>query len=60
MASDSGGGATPFLAFLVGGLIVVVAVIGYFMYTGAGSHKSLDVNVKTPDISAPAKTASGG
>jgi len=37
MANDSGGGgATPFLAFLVGGLIVAVVVLGFFMYNGHG------------------------
>lgn len=60
MATRDGGGATPFLAFLIGGLIVAVAVIGYFMYSGAGSHKSVDVNVKAPSVSAPAAPSSGG
>ena len=54
MANDpGGGGATPFLAFLVGGLLVAVAVLGFFMYNGHNgtaafppSHVSL--NIKTP------------
>jgi hypothetical protein len=54
MANDSGGGGgTPFLAFLVGGLLVAVAALGFFMLNGHNgttttipSHVSL--NVKTP------------
>ena len=59
MAENSGNGGTPVLAFIVGGLLVVVAVIGFMMYSGGGfgQSKSLDVNIKAPDISAPAKPA---
>ena len=58
MAENSGGGSTPVLAFIVGGLVVVVAVIAFFMYSGGlpgGEAKSVDVNIKAPDISMPAK-----
>jgi len=59
VAENSGSGSTPVLAFIVGGLIVVVAVIAFFMYSGGslggGDTKSVDVNIKAPDISAPAK-----
>lgn len=56
MADNSSGGATPVLAFIVGGLLVVVAVIAFMMYSGGGApspSKSVDVNIKAPDISAP-------
>jgi hypothetical protein len=54
MANDSGGGGvTAFLAFLVGGLIVAVAALGFFIYNGHNgtaayppSHISL--NLRTP------------
>lgn len=53
MADNSGGGgATAFLAFLVGGLVVAAVVLGLFVYNGhqastnVPSHISL--NVKTP------------
>lgn len=60
MATREGGGSTPFLAFLVGGLVVVVAVIAYFMYTGGSSPtKQIDVNVKAPSIDAPAAPSGG-
>ena len=58
MSENSGGGATPVLAFIVGGLLVVVAVIAFMMYSGGmpgGDAKTVDVNIKAPDISAPAK-----
>ncbi|HYD43764.1 MAG TPA: hypothetical protein VEA79_00715 [Phenylobacterium sp.] len=52
--SDTGGGnsATPWLAFLIGGLIVIVAVIGYFMYTGNSPSPSVPETVNV-DVSAP-------
>lgn len=53
MAENSGTGATPFLAFLVGGLIVAVAVLGFFVLNGGHLWGSPDtakisVDVKTP------------
>jgi hypothetical protein len=54
MADNSGGGATPFLAFLVGGLIVAVVALGFFMFNGQHAGNSVNVpshvslNVKTP------------
>ena len=57
---NSGGGATPWLAFLVGGLVVVVAVVVYFLYSGGmGQTKTVDVNVSAPEISAPAAPSGG-
>lgn len=49
----SGGG---FLAFIVGGLIVAVAVIGWFLYTGGRPampetpEVNLDINVPAPKL----------
>lgn len=43
MATDtSSGGGNAFLAFVVGALLVVVAVLGFFMFTGG--HMSLQNN----------------
>ncbi|WP_396593156.1 hypothetical protein [Brevundimonas sp. R86498] len=50
----SGGGGV--IAFLVGGLIVVVAIIGYVLYTGGtipgrdDADTSIDVDVNLPDV----------
>ena len=43
MAENSGNGATPVLAFIVGGLLVVVAVIAFMMYSGGGLGQSKSV-----------------
>lgn len=53
MAESSGSGATPWLAFIVGGLLVLVLVIGYFVYSGGGPaipSRSLEVNVRAPSL----------
>lgn len=55
MAENRGSGATPWLAFLVGGLIVALAVLGYFLYSGAGSVEpklpaSINVDVNVPKV----------
>ncbi len=54
--ADSSSSATPWLAFLVGGLVVVVAVIGFLVYSGQGpaNTKTVDINVRPPAISPPA------
>ena len=58
---EGGGGSTPWLAFLVGALIVVVAVIAYFMYAGRkpAVPDTVDVNINPPAASAPAAPSPG-
>ena len=63
MAEGSGSSSsTPWLAFLVGALIVVVAVIGYVLYTGqAAPTKQVDVNIEAPKLpEAPPVPSPGG
>jgi hypothetical protein len=54
MKDDSGmGGATPFLAFLVGGLLVAVAALGFFIFNGHNGTNAyppshLSLNLKAP------------
>ena len=60
MPQSSGSGATPWLVFLVGGLLVLVLAIGYFAYTTGGGglsapSKSINVNIKPPPIPAAPK-----
>lgn len=51
-------GATPWLALLVGGLIVALAVLGYYLYSSAGRMEpklpaaiNIDINLpKAPPI----------
>jgi hypothetical protein len=45
MADNGGNGGTPFLAFLVGGLLVAVVAVGFFVYTG---HNNSGTSVNVP------------
>jgi hypothetical protein len=60
MADGNSGGGNSFLAFVVGGLLVVVAVFGFILYSGGhiGGKKSVDVNLNIP--SAPAGPGAAG
>lgn len=55
MAEETRGGGNSGLAFIVGGLVVLVAVLAFFMFNGGFSHrKQVDVNIsasapKLPD-----------
>lgn len=53
----SGSGATPWLAFLVGGLLVVVAIIAWFMFSGgevpAAGGTDINVDIPSPNIEVP-------
>jgi hypothetical protein len=55
MAENSSGGGTPFLAFLVGALLVVVVVIGFAVYGGgfATPPRQMDVHVNMPKPNLP-------
>lgn len=50
---QSSTGSGPWLVFLVGGLIVAVAVIGYFVYAGRQAAPDLggnvDINLSLPN-----------
>lgn len=60
MAEGNSGGNSG-LAFVVGGLVVLVLAIGAFLLFGGGltQKKEVDVNIKAPNIEAP-KLPSGG
>ena len=50
--AENSNSSTPWLAFLIGGLIVAVAVIGYFVYAGGAARptvpESVDIDVDLP------------
>ena len=48
----SGSGGTPWLAFIVGGLVVVAAIIGFMMYSGQSvvPDRSVDVKIEAPQL----------
>lgn len=54
--NTNGGGGNAGLAFIVGGLLVVVAVLAWFMFGRGGMDQTKDVNVDVnlPEVSAPA------
>lgn len=58
--TNSSGGGNTGLAFIVGAVVVVLAIVAYFVFArgGAPETKSVDVNVDLPEVSAPA--APGG
>jgi hypothetical protein len=59
--NTSGGGNTG-LAFIIGAVVVVLAIIAYFVFMRGGvtpDAQSIDVNVKAPEVSAPAVPSPG-
>lgn len=60
--NTGGGGGNTGLAFIVGAVVVVLAVIAYFVFArgGAPETKKVDVDVNLPEVSAPAVPGNGG
>lgn len=59
--SSSGGGNTG-LAFIVGGLVVVLAIVAYFVFVGGApgtDAKEVNVDVNLPSVEAPAAPSAG-
>ena len=51
MARGAGGGSSPWIAFIVGGLLVAVAVIAYVLYAGGlqpQAPRGVDIDVNLP------------
>ena len=53
MARGAGGGSAPWIAFILGGLLVAVAVIAYVLYAGGLRQQAprgvdIDVDLPTP------------
>jgi hypothetical protein len=54
--TNSGGGNTG-LAFIVGGVVVVLAIVAYFVFARGGmapETKDINVDVDMPAVEAPA------
>lgn len=54
--TNSGGGNTG-LAFIVGGIVVVLAIVAYFVFAGGAmtpETKDVNVDVNLPEVAAPA------
>ena len=52
---NGGGGGNAGLAFIVGGVVVVRAIIAYFVFAGGmgTQDKNVDVDLNLPEVSAP-------
>ena len=51
------GGGNAGLAFIVGGIVVVLAIVAYFVFARGGmapDSKDINVDVNLPEVSAPA------
>lgn len=60
--NTGGGSGNTGLAFIIGAIVVVLAVVAYFVFArgGAPETKQVDVNVDLPEVSAPAVPGTGG
>ncbi|MDO9078042.1 MAG: hypothetical protein Q7U72_11430 [Brevundimonas sp.] len=55
--TGNGGGGNAGLAFIVGGIVVVLAIVAYFVFARGGmapESKDINVDVNLPEVSAPA------
>ena len=52
MAEQSSSGGSPWLAFIVGGLVVVAAIVAFMVYSGRtpAPNKSIDVKIEVPQL----------
>ncbi|WP_421728970.1 hypothetical protein [Brevundimonas sp.] len=61
-SGGNSGGGNAGLAFIVGGILVVVAILAYFMFFRGGmepASKDIDVDVNLPRVEAPAVPTPG-
>ena len=60
--NPGGGGGNTGLAFIVGAIVVVLAVVAWFVFArgGAPETKDINVDVDVPEVSAPAVPGTGG
>lgn len=54
--NNTGGGGNTGLAFIIGGVVVVLAILAWFVFVrgGAPETKEVNVDVNLPEVSAPA------
>ena len=60
--NSGGGGGNAGLAFIVGGIVVVLAIVAYFVFARGGAPETKDINVDVdlPEVSAPTVPSTGG
>lgn len=62
MAEQTNSGGNTGLAFIVGAVVVVLAIVAYFVFARGGlggETKKVDVDVNLPEVSAPAVPGAG-
>lgn len=56
--NNGGGGGNTGMAFIVGAIVVVLAIVAYFVFARGGMSgaetKEVNVDVDLPEVSAPA------
>ena len=55
--NNTGGGGNTGLAFIIGGIVVVLAIVAYLVFARGGmapETKEVNVDVNLPEVSAPA------
>ncbi|GAA0654659.1 hypothetical protein [Brevundimonas lenta] len=63
MAENTSSGGNTGLAFIVGAVVVVLAIVAYFVFARGGmggETKQVNVDVDLPEVSAPAVPAPAG
>ncbi len=60
--NNTGGSGNTGLAFIVGAIVVVLAVVAWFVFARGGAPEATDINVDVdvPEVSAPAVPGTGG
>lgn len=59
--NTGGGGGNTGLAFIVGAIVVVLAIVAWFVFARGGPETSqVDVDIDVPEVSAPAVPGTGG
>lgn len=53
MAESNSGSATPWLAFLVGIVVVALIVVGFYAWGGQQPQRTAEVTINPPKIEAP-------
>ena len=59
---NNNGGGNAGMAFVVGAIVVVLAIVAYFVFARGGmggETKKVDVDVNLPEVSAPALPGTG-
>jgi len=53
MAEREGGSATPWIAFLVGVVLMAVVAVGFFAMNPRGADNTADLEITLPDVKTP-------